>query len=136
MLRASPVAIGSSLTSRNRSCSGGGTITPTCPRACTTIDDRMPPASPPASANAASFTFITYFLHHVVMPVGADPNTAQATDRVGLCASCRFVDVVTSSRGSTFYLCTLSATNPAFPRYPALPVRVCSGYQPERSVKG
>jgi hypothetical protein len=60
-------------------------------------------------------------------------DTAAATDRVGLCASCRHVDVVTSSRGSSFYLCTLSATRPEFPRYPVLPVRVCSGYEPERN---
>jgi len=48
---------------------------------------------------------------------------------VGLCASCRFAETVTSSRGSTFYLCTLSETNPAFRRYPVLPVRQCTGYQ-------
>jgi hypothetical protein len=62
-----------------------------------------------------------------------DMETNAATDRVGLCASCRFVDRVRSSRGATFYRCTLSATDPAFPRYPALPVRTCSGYQPDRS---
>jgi len=50
---------------------------------------------------------------------------------VGLCASCRFAEIIVSSRGSTFYLCTLSATDPAFPRYPVLPVRQCSGYQAE-----
>jgi hypothetical protein len=55
---------------------------------------------------------------------------APLSERAGLCASCRFVEVITSSRGSTFYLCTLSATDPAFRRYPVLPVRHCSGYQP------
>ena len=56
---------------------------------------------------------------------------APPIDRVaGLCASCRFVEVITSSRESTFYLCTLSETNPAFRRYPTLPVRQCPGYQP------
>ena len=49
---------------------------------------------------------------------------------VGLCASCRFAEIITSSRGSTFYLCMLSETNPAFRRYPILPVRQCTGYQP------
>src|SRR5215831_1860740 len=38
----------------------------------------------------------------------------------GLCGSCRFAEIVVSSRGSIFYLCTLSATNPEFPRYPVL----------------
>lgn len=59
---------------------------------------------------------------------------ATSSERAGLCASCRFVEVITSSRGSAFYLCTLSETNPAFRRYPILPVRVCSGYQREPSV--
>ena len=50
--------------------------------------------------------------------------------RVGLCASCRLAQVITSSHGSTFYLCKLSDTDPAFRRYPILPVRECPGYQP------
>ena len=50
--------------------------------------------------------------------------------RAGLCASCRFAEVVTSSRGSTFYLCTLAATDPRFRRYPILPVHHCDGYEP------
>jgi hypothetical protein len=49
--------------------------------------------------------------------------------RIGLCASCRLAQVVASSKGATFYLCTLSATDPSFRRYPALPVRACTGYQ-------
>jgi hypothetical protein len=48
----------------------------------------------------------------------------------GLCGSCRFADIITSSRGSTFYLCRLSERDPAFRRYPVLPVRECSGYEP------
>ena len=54
---------------------------------------------------------------------------ASPLDRAGLCASCRFVEVITSSRGSTFYLCTLSETDPAFRRYPILPVLQCTGHQ-------
>jgi hypothetical protein len=59
---------------------------------------------------------------------------ATPSGRAGLCASCRFAEIITSSRGSTFYLCALSATNPAFKRYPALPVLDCSGYQPAASL--
>jgi hypothetical protein len=55
---------------------------------------------------------------------------APSPEQVGLCASCRFAEIVTSSRGSTFYLCTLSETNLAFRRYPILPVRQCAGYLP------
>jgi hypothetical protein len=48
--------------------------------------------------------------------------------RVGLCVSCRYVEIVTSARGSTFYLCRLSDTDSRFQKYPALPVRSCAGY--------
>jgi len=49
--------------------------------------------------------------------------------RAGLCASCRWAEVVASSKGTTFYLCTLSRKDPTFPRYPQLPVRECRGYE-------
>jgi hypothetical protein len=57
---------------------------------------------------------------------------APAHERAGLCATCRFVEIVPSSKGAVFYLCTLAATDPRFRRYPALPVRVCTGYQAVR----
>ena len=48
--------------------------------------------------------------------------------RVGLCADCAFSRVIESPRGSTFYLCERSRTDPAFPKYPPLPVLRCCGY--------
>jgi hypothetical protein len=60
----------------------------------------------------------------------SEPVRDAASTRVGLCASCRFVDVITSSKESTFYRCRLSETDPSFRRYPVLPVLVCRGYQP------
>ena len=48
----------------------------------------------------------------------------------GLCASCTHVKQITSSRGTTFYMCQLSATDPRFPKYPRLPVLSCEGYTP------
>jgi hypothetical protein len=48
--------------------------------------------------------------------------------RAGLCASCRHAEMVTSSRGSTFYLCRLANSDPRFVKYPALPVFECAGY--------
>jgi len=48
----------------------------------------------------------------------------------GLCASCIHAKVIASSRGSAFTLCQRSTTDPQFPRYPALPVRACPGYDP------
>ena len=52
---------------------------------------------------------------------GADP---------GLCGRCAHVQPVTSSRGSTFYLCRLSFADSRFARYPPLPVLACSGFAP------
>ena len=46
----------------------------------------------------------------------------------GLCASCAQAQVITSSRGSTFYFCHLSLSDPTFARYPRIPVRECPGY--------
>jgi hypothetical protein len=59
------------------------------------------------------------------------PAEVRAADRVGLCASCRYVAVITSSKDSTFYRCRLSETDPSFRRYPVLPVLACPGYQRE-----
>ena len=46
----------------------------------------------------------------------------------GLCGTCRHSRVVATKRGSVFRLCERSATDPAYPRYPALPVVRCAGY--------
>lgn len=48
----------------------------------------------------------------------------------GLCAACAHAQVIRSRTGSAFYLCTLSRTDPAFVRYPRLPVLSCRGYEP------
>ncbi len=56
-------------------------------------------------------------IHHNVAP------------RAGLCANCRFMRQIESDRGSTFYLCELSATDASFPKYPRLPVLQCAGYE-------
>lgn len=54
------------------------------------------------------------------------PSPQQA----GLCATCLHAQVITSSKGSTFYLCRLSEIDPRFRKYPVLPVVQCSGYAP------
>lgn len=53
----------------------------------------------------------------------------QSEDKVGLCAHCVHVTLIRSDRGSIFYLCKLAASDPHFPKYPRLPVLVCSGYE-------
>jgi hypothetical protein len=47
----------------------------------------------------------------------------------GLCAACVHLRLLASPR-SVFVRCGLAATDPAFPRYPALPVTRCAGYRP------
>ena len=42
--------------------------------------------------------------------------------RLPACAKIR------SDRGSTFYRCRLSDSDPRFPKYPRLPVLQCAGY--------
>ena len=58
------------------------------------------------------------------------PDYGQEQMRVGLCADCRHSRVIASDRGSEFWLCERSRTDPAYPRFPGLPVRVCAGYEP------
>ncbi len=49
--------------------------------------------------------------------------------KVGLCADCRHARRVESDRGSVFWRCELSVSDPSFPKYPRLPVRECRGYE-------
>lgn len=52
---------------------------------------------------------------------------------VGLCGGCVNARRVESRRGSVFLLCELSKKDPRFPKYPALPVVRCPGYEREGS---
>ena len=61
--------------------------------------------------------------------VGKTNNQKAGGIHVGLCADCAYVRRIESARGSMFYLCQRSATEPNFPKYPRLPVMVCSGFE-------
>jgi hypothetical protein len=52
-----------------------------------------------------------------------------AAPAAGLCDSCVHQRVVRNTRGSRFSLCERSRTDPAYPRYPRLPVRECAGWE-------
>ena len=54
---------------------------------------------------------------------------AVVSDGVGLCATCRHVRVVRSSKGSRFVRCGLAETDRRFAKYPRLPVVECAGYE-------
>ncbi len=47
----------------------------------------------------------------------------------GLCAGCVHLRLLASPR-SVFVRCGLAATDPAYPRYPPLPVVSCAGFRP------
>ena len=49
--------------------------------------------------------------------------------RIGLCFDCLHAQRIQSDRGSIFYRCKLSDTDPSFPKYPRLPVLHCDGYR-------
>jgi hypothetical protein len=48
---------------------------------------------------------------------------------VGLCSDCRFAKRIESGKGSRFFLCRRSESDPSYPRYPKLPVLSCPGYE-------
>jgi hypothetical protein len=49
-------------------------------------------------------------------------------EEVGLCFTCRHARRVPAAT-TLYWLCRLSASDPAFERYPRLPVRRCAGYR-------
>jgi hypothetical protein len=57
-----------------------------------------------------------------------DDKSRSERHRVGLCLDCQYARRLDSSRGSTFYRCGLSDTDPSFPKYPRLPILQCPGY--------
>jgi hypothetical protein len=60
-----------------------------------------------------------------------DPDSGS----VGLCARCKHVRIIRSDRGSIFYLCRRSATDPSYPQYPRLPMLFCRGHEaPEKGA--
>jgi hypothetical protein len=51
--------------------------------------------------------------------------------RAGLCADCLHARRIESDRAAKFYLCDLAAVDPAYRKYPVLPVIRCAGFQPK-----
>jgi len=66
------------------------------------------------------------------MPAPPNPPPTPARG-AGLCEACVHQRVVANTRGSTFSLCERSRNDPAYPRYPRLPVLDCAGYEPKGS---
>jgi hypothetical protein len=53
----------------------------------------------------------------------------------GLCGDCQHARPMESDRGSLFLRCALALTDSRFPKYPRLPVLVCSGYEKKAPEK-
>jgi hypothetical protein len=51
----------------------------------------------------------------------------------GLCDDCAHQKLIRTGRGSEFSMCLRSKSDPAYPKYPRVPVRACPGYQRLRS---
>jgi len=47
----------------------------------------------------------------------------------GLCGACRHSRLIETRRGATFRLCERSVDDARYPRYPALPVLDCAGFE-------
>ena len=58
------------------------------------------------------------------------PPMSEHPGRAGLCDTCEHQRVVRNTRGSVFSLCERSREDPAYPRYPRLPVLQCPGHEP------
>lgn len=58
-------------------------------------------------------------------------NEAPSHSPAGLCHRCAHTRLIVSDRGSRFYLCALSESDPRFPKYPRLPVLKCDGFKPK-----
>ena len=58
----------------------------------------------------------------------AEPRRAPAVPP-GLCGECRHSRPVPARGASVFRLCLRSTTDPGYPRYPALPMLSCRGFE-------
>ncbi len=67
-------------------------------------------------------------LRQSAQPVSESNPPKAGAQRVGLCLTCRHSRRIETPR-SVFLLCGLSAVDPRFPKYPALPVIECGGYE-------
>ncbi len=54
----------------------------------------------------------------------------------GLCDTCAHQRLVGTTRGSVFSLCLRARTDPAYPKYPRLPVASCAGHEPRAGGAG
>jgi len=78
---------------------------------------------------ACGFTPVGTF-HNVGSKLGRTWDVTWYERPLGLCSSCAHQKLVRSGRGSTFSMCLLHRADPAYPKYPRLPVKACAGHEP------
>jgi hypothetical protein len=67
--------------------------------------------------------------------VSAQRSGSAAVPRAGLCDSCAHQRIVRNTRGSSFSLCERSRSDPAYPRYPRVPVLACPGHTAKAAIE-
>ena len=55
-------------------------------------------------------------------------NMINKISDVGICQNCKFVTTIVSGKGSLFIQCKQHFSDKKFPKYPRLPVTICSGF--------
>ncbi len=83
-----------------------------------------------AGVGAAIGTLVAAALLLVVAAVLARALRARPSPPVGLCSTCRHARRTANRRGSEFWQCGRAEREPAFRRYPELPVAECAGHEP------
>jgi hypothetical protein len=58
------------------------------------------------------------------------PRVIQFPQPPSLCEACRHCRVITSGKGSRFFLCEAALANTQLPKYPPQPVIRCAAYEP------
>jgi hypothetical protein len=53
---------------------------------------------------------------------------------VGACSTCLHQKIIRSGRGSEFSMCLRHRTDPAYAKYPSIPVLRCPGHEPGPSA--
>ena len=59
-----------------------------------------------------------------------EPIERTCPPNAGLCARCKHLRLVGAAGRSVFVQCERAKTDPAFARYPRLPVVACPGFEP------
>ena len=83
-----------------------------------------------AGVGAAIGTLVAAALLLVVAAVLARARRARPSPQVGLCSTCRHARRTANRRGSEFWQCGRAEDDPAYRRYPELPVVECAGHDP------